>query len=173
MPRRASVPVRTASTATGPTRRRETGAAVTSLSMGTLSSPTPGRWKLGTAVRLEHFDDFGTTVNGKVSGRLKLTGMVALRGAVSTGFRAPTPGQQHAFNVTTAFIGGQLTNQGVVPSTSAVAMARGGGQLQPETSRQLQRGRRPREGPVHLHRGLFPDRHRRPRRPGAGNQIVG
>ena len=101
---------------------------------GDVEFTNPGRWKLGTAVRLEDFDDFGTTVNGKVSGRLKLTGMVALRGAVSTGFRAPTPGQQHAFNVTTAFIGGQLTNQGVVPSTSAVAMARGGGQLQPETS---------------------------------------
>ena len=74
-----------------------------------------GRWTLGTAVRFENFEDFGSTVNGKVSGRLKLTDVVALRGAVSTGFRAPTPGQQHAFNVTTAFIGGQLTNQGVVP----------------------------------------------------------
>ena len=101
---------------------------------GDVEFTNPGRWKLGTAVRFEDFDDFGTTVNGKVSGRLKLTGMAALRGTVSTGFRAPTPGQQHAFNVTTAFIGGQLTNQGVVPSTSAVAMARGGGQLQPETS---------------------------------------
>ena len=107
---------------------------------GDVEFTNPGRWKLGTAVRLEDFDDFGTTVNGKVSGRLKLTGMVALRGAVSTGFRAPTPGQQHAFNVTTAFIGGQLTNQGVVPSTSAVAMARGGGQLQPETSRNYSAG---------------------------------
>ncbi|MYN67521.1 MAG: hypothetical protein F4X11_21255 [Acidobacteria bacterium] len=29
--------------------------------------------------------------------------------------------------MTTAFIGGQLANQGVVPATSAVAMARGGG----------------------------------------------
>ena len=46
----------------------------------------------------------------------------------------PPPGQQNAFNVTTAFIGGQLTNNGVVPSTSAVAVARGGAQLQPETS---------------------------------------
>ena len=36
--------------------------------------------------------------------------------------------------MTTAFIGGQLTNNGVVPSTSAVAIARGGGQLQPEKS---------------------------------------
>ena len=107
---------------------------------GDVEFSDPGRWTLGTALRFENFDDFGKTVNYKVSGRLKLTDMAALRGAVSTGFRAPTPGQQNAFNVTTAFIGGQLTNQGVVPATSAVAMARGGGQLQPETSRNYSAG---------------------------------
>ena len=58
----------------------------------------------------------------------------AVRGAVSTGFRAPTPGQQNAFNVTTAFLSGELVNRGIVPPTSAVAVARGGRQLQPERS---------------------------------------
>ena len=114
---------------------------------GDVEFSDPGRWTLGTAVRLENFDDFGKTVNYKVSGRLKLNDLAALRGAVSTGFRAPTPGQQNAFNVTTAFIGGQLTNQGVVPATSAVAMARGGGQLQPETSRNYSAGIVVEEGP--------------------------
>ena len=93
-----------------------------------------GQWTLGTAGRTEKFSDFGTTVNGKVSARVELSDAFSLRGAVSSGFRAPTPGQQNSFNVTTAFIGGQLTNQGVVPSTSAVAVARGGAQLQPEKS---------------------------------------
>ena len=97
-------------------------------------SAPDGQWTLGTALRLERFSDFGLTTNGKVSARVELTDTLALRGAVSSGFRAPTPGQQNAFNVTTAFVGGQLTNQGVVPSTSAVAVARGGGQLQPEKS---------------------------------------
>ena len=102
---------------------------------GDVEFSDPGdRWTIGTAARLEDFADFGTTINGKVSGRVELTDMVALRAAVSSGFRAPTPGQQNSFNVTTAFIGGQLTNNGVVPSTSAVAVARGGGQLQPERS---------------------------------------
>ena len=114
---------------------------------GDVEFSDPGRWTLGTAVRFENFDDFGKTVNYKVSGRLKLNDLAALRGAVSTGFRAPTPGQQNAFNVTTAFIGGQLTNQGVVPATSAVAMARGGGQLQPETSRNYSAGIVLEEGP--------------------------
>ena len=93
-----------------------------------------GQWTLGTAGRIEKFSDFGTTVNGKVSARVELSDAFSLRGAVSSGFRAPTPGQQNSFNVTTAFIGGELTNQGVVPSTSAVAVARGGAQLQPEKS---------------------------------------
>ena len=97
-------------------------------------SDPAGQWTLGTALRLERFSDFGLTTNGKVSARVELTDTLALRGAVSTGFRAPTPGQQNAFNVTTAFVGGQLTNQGVVPSTSAVAVARGGEPLQPEKS---------------------------------------
>ena len=51
-------------------------------------------WTLGAAIRVEDFEDFGTTTNGKVSGR---AGFV--RGSVSTGFRAPTPGQQHGLNI--------------------------------------------------------------------------
>ncbi len=109
----------------------------------------PGKkWTVGTAVRFEDFDDFGTTINGKISGRFELSDRVALRGAISSGFRAPTPGQQHAFNVTTAFIGGQLTNNGVVPSTSAVAVTRGGGQLQPEKSRNYSTGMVVEKGPL-------------------------
>ncbi len=106
-----------------------------------------GRWTLGTAARVERFDDFGTTVNGKGTARVALTDAFSLRAAVSTGFRAPTPGQQNAFNVTTAFIGGQLTNNGVVPSTSAVAVARGGGQLLPEKSRNYSAGAVVDQGP--------------------------
>ena len=114
-----------------------------------------GRWTLGTAVRLENYEDFGSTTNGKVSGRLKLTDEFSVRAAASTGFRAPTPGQQHAFNVTTAFIGGELTNSGVVPSTSAVAQARGGGQLQPEKSRNLSAGVVFERGPFSLTADFF------------------
>ena len=106
-----------------------------------------GQWTVGTAVRFENFEDFGTTTNGKLAARVELTEAFSLRGAVSSGFRAPTPGQQHAFNVTTAFIGGQLTNNGVVPATSAVAIARGGGQLQPEKSLNVSAGVVVEQGP--------------------------
>ena len=86
------------------------------------------------ALRVEDFDGFGNTVNAKVSGRRQVSDVVSLRAAASTGFRAPTPGQQNAFNVTTAFDPetGGLSNSGTVPSNSAPAALRGGEDLQPE-----------------------------------------
>ena len=88
-------------------------------------------WTLGAAVRMEDFEDFGTTTNGKVSGR---AGFV--RGSVSTGFRAPTPGQQHGLNIHSWFdpMVGDLVNNAVIPSVSPVALLRGGAPLAPETS---------------------------------------
>ena len=46
-------------------------------------------WTVGTAARYEHFADFGATLNGKVSARVPLSGRLALRGSLGTGFRAP------------------------------------------------------------------------------------
>ena len=60
---------------------------------------------LGGAVRYEHFADFGSTTNGKISARYAFSPTVAIRGAASTGFRAPTPGQLYLRNLQTAFIG--------------------------------------------------------------------
>ena len=53
------------------------------------------RWRLGGAVRFEHF---GPTINGKLSARYAF-----MRASVSSGFRAPTPGQQNGFNISTIF----------------------------------------------------------------------
>lgn len=94
------------------------------------------RWTLGLAVRFEDFEDFGTTTNGKVSGRYQLSDHFQLRGSVSTGFRAPTPGQSNAFNVSTEFDLQlmDLVNNGTIPATSAVAQLRGGEPLQAEES---------------------------------------
>ena len=93
-------------------------------------------WTLGAAVRLEDFEDFGTTMNSKLSGRYAFTKAVALRSAISSGFRAPTPGQQNVFNVTTEFDFslGDLVNNGTIPSISPAAALRGGKPLQPEAS---------------------------------------
>ena len=95
-----------------------------------LNDPDDG-WTLGAAVRVENFEDFGTTTNGKVSGRVGF-----VRASVSSGFRAPTPGQQNGFNIATIFDPalGDLVNNGTIPSNSPVAALRGGVPLRPETS---------------------------------------
>ncbi|MDA8016700.1 MAG: TonB-dependent receptor [Thermoanaerobaculia bacterium] len=93
-------------------------------------------WDIGAAVRFEDFEDFGTTINGKLSGRYKFTDTFALRGSLSSGFRAPTPGQSNAFNVSTEFdlVQMELVNNGTIPSSSRVAQLRGGEPLEPERS---------------------------------------
>ena len=59
-----------------------------------------------------------------------------MRASVSRGFRAPTPGQQNGFNISTLFDPaiGDLVNNGVIPSISPVAALRGGVPLEPERS---------------------------------------
>ncbi len=101
-----------------------------------MRDPDDERWTVAGAVRVEDFSDFGVTANGKFAGRYGFTDAVALRGSVSTGFRAPTPGQQNVFNVTTEFdreINAPV-NKATIASTSPVARLRGGKQLQPEES---------------------------------------
>lgn len=61
---------------------------------------------VGVAGRYDHFSDFGTTVNGKVSTRWAIDPAIAVRAAASTGFRAPTPGQLFTSNVQTGFPNG-------------------------------------------------------------------
>ena len=92
-------------------------------------------WSLGAAVRIENFyDSFGTTMNSKLSGRYALTDALAVRAGVSSGFRAPTPGQMNVLNVTTEFDFelGDLVNNGSIPPTSPIAALQGGAPLQPE-----------------------------------------
>ncbi len=101
-----------------------------------------GEWEptdqllLAAAVRYEDFDDFGTTTNYKLAANFRITDNFGLRGTVSTGFKAPTPGQSNAFNVSTEFdlVLNDLVNNGTVPSTSAPALLRGGAPLEPEDS---------------------------------------
>ena len=99
-------------------------------------------WTVGLALRWEDFSDFGNQLTGKVSGRLEVSERLAVRAGGSTGFRAPTPGQQNAFNVSTVFDAtiGDLVNRGTIPSTSGVAALRGGEQLSPEKAFSLTAG---------------------------------
>ena len=93
-------------------------------------------WTVGGAVRWEDFDDFGTETTAKVSTRIQASEALALRGSFGTGFRAPTPGQQNAYNVSTIFdpLTVEPVDSGTVPSNSALAKAFGGKTLEPEES---------------------------------------
>ena len=114
------------------------------------------RWSLGGAVRVEHFDLFGATTNGKLSARVGLSDFVSLRGGVSTGFRAPTPGQQNTINVQTTLNDQlELTDSGTVPSTFAAAQRHGGVPLRPETSRNFTAGLVVDNGPFTLTADYF------------------
>ena len=94
------------------------------------------RWTVGGALRVERFDVFGATANGKLSARYGLGDAVSVRGGVSTGFRAPTPGQQNTFNVQSTINPRtlDLVDSATVPSTYRAAQLRGGRPLDPETS---------------------------------------
>ena len=92
--------------------------------------------RLGGALRWEDFDDFGSVINFKLAGRLQVSDFVALRASVGTGFRAPTPGQQNANNLSTVVDSatGVFREQGTVASTNPVALALGGAPLDAESS---------------------------------------
>ena len=94
------------------------------------------RWTVDSALRIERFDVFGATTNGKLSARYGLGDVVSVRGGVSSGFRAPTPGQQNTFNVQSTINPEtlDLVDSATVPSTFRAAQFRGGRTLDPETS---------------------------------------
>ncbi len=97
-----------------------------------LEADVTERFTAGVAVRFEDFDDFGTTTNGKVSGRFAFTDRFAIRGSFSTGFRAPTPGQANVTKVSTLTIDGELVQNGQIPPTNPIAVSLGGSVLKPE-----------------------------------------
>ncbi|MEP9402866.1 TonB-dependent receptor [Sphingomonas sp. VNH70] len=86
------------------------------------------------AGRFEHYTDFGDTLNGKVAARLAPTDWIALRGSISTGFRAPSLAQQYFSSFATQNIGGTLVEIGTFRVNDPVARALGSRQLEAEKS---------------------------------------
>lgn len=93
------------------------------------------------AIRYENYEDFGTTTNAKLSGRYQFVEEIALRGAISTGFRAPTIGQSMVRNVSTSFAAGKgLVDNATLPPTHPISVLKGGKALTPEESKNLSFG---------------------------------
>jgi iron complex outermembrane receptor protein len=103
------------------------------------------RLTLGAAGRAENFSDFGSTTIGKLTGRVQIIPeKLAIRGAVNTGFRAPSLAQINysasASNV--LLINGVPTpNEArTIPVNTDVARALGATPLRPETSTSFTTG---------------------------------
>jgi len=98
------------------------------------------QFSASAAVRYEDYSDFGSNTSGKVSARYDFTPAFALRGAVSSGFRAPSLQQQYYTATSILYINGVPFETGTYPSVSPVGVALGGQALDPETSRNYALG---------------------------------
>ena len=93
---------------------------------------------LNAAGRFEHYDDYGSSFAGKFAFRYQFFQQLAVRGAVSNGFRAPSMHQRYFSAISTVFIqssaGLQPFQQGTFRNNSLVAQAFGIPSLDAETS---------------------------------------
>jgi iron complex outermembrane receptor protein len=99
-----------------------------------LSSDVTSRLLVDVAGRFENYSDFGSTTNGKLSTRLQLPLGFALRGSVSTGFRAPSLMQEFFSSTATNFVSGVPFDIKTFPASSREAGALGASPLKAEKS---------------------------------------
>ena len=89
---------------------------------------------LSGAVRYEDYSDFGNTLTGKIAARVALVPEFALRGSVSTGFRAPSLAQIY-FNTTfTDFVSGVAVDKIIARNNSPITRTLGIPPLKEETA---------------------------------------
>ncbi|WP_435354200.1 TonB-dependent receptor domain-containing protein [Emticicia sp. SJ17W-69] len=100
-----------------------------------------GKLLMDVAGRFENYSDFGSTVNGKIASRLQIIDGLALRGAASTGFRAPTLQERYFNSTSTQFISGLPANTLTVNNDNPIARdIIGVAALKPEKSVNLSLG---------------------------------
>ena len=93
------------------------------------------------AGRYEDFSDFGDTFNGKAAARFEPVNGLAVRGSISTGFRAPGMAQQFFSTTSTNNVAGVgLIEIGTFPVGSPIAQALGAQPLKPEKSVNISGG---------------------------------
>ena len=92
--------------------------------------------QLDLAGRAEHYTDFGDTQIGKITARYDFNPQIAIRGTISTGFRAPNIAEEFytATNV------GPFTSVVQLPADSAAAKFLGLNNLKPEISTSYSAG---------------------------------
>jgi iron complex outermembrane receptor protein len=99
------------------------------------------KFLLSFATRFEDYSDFGSTLNFKLASRLKVTENVNIRGAINTGFRAPSLHQINFNSTSTIFDNkGNPQEVGTFSNDSRAAKLLGIPQLKEETSRSASLG---------------------------------
>ncbi len=102
------------------------------------------KFNAGVALRSEHYSDFGDTTNGKLSLRYDFTPKVALRGSLSTGYRAPSLVQAgyQASGIQIVQTGAVYDSvlQRTLRADGPIAAALGGKALKPEQSKNISVG---------------------------------
>lgn len=98
------------------------------------------RWLLSAAARYERYSDFGDNTTGKVATRIQLFGPLALRGSLSTGFRAPHLAQSWFGNTTNTVVNGALVTSRLLPVSDPVARVLGATSLTAERSTNTSAG---------------------------------
>ncbi len=98
-------------------------------------------WNLSVAARYEDYDQFGDNFSYKAATRFELSDAFALRGSVSTGFRAPAAGQVFGTSLTSQLdgMGGFILDAVLVPGSPA-AQVFGSRSLVPETAFNMSAG---------------------------------
>ena len=95
---------------------------------------------VGFAGRVENFSDFGSQATGKFTGRFAPIEKVAFRGAIATGFRAPSLQQSFFTSQATTFVNGLPVDIKTLPVASREARLLGATDLKPEHSLNLSGG---------------------------------
>ncbi|MEO1010446.1 MAG: TonB-dependent receptor [Bacteroidota bacterium] len=97
-------------------------------------------WLFSLAGRYENYSDFGSTFNYKLASRYEITDNFAIRGAHSTGFRAPSLHQQFFSRTSTVFVDNLPFEQGTFTNDSRAAALIGIDRLREETSNSFSLG---------------------------------
>lgn len=92
------------------------------------------------AVRYENYSDFGGNLSGKIAARYKINNHISFRGAVSTGFRAPSLQQKYLTKTSTVFQGGIPYDDATLPNDSKAAQLLGIPNLRPEIAKNASLG---------------------------------
>ena len=91
-------------------------------------------WLINAALRYENYSDFGSTFNYKLATRIKLAKGLNFRGAIATGFRAPSLQQKYFNSTATQFLGGVPFEVGTFTNESKAAKLLGIPELKQEDS---------------------------------------